>query len=167
MKDTTFNFSIGGSEDRGQSNLDFSIALLIYISFISATFFLGGSPLVDQSSAAVDLKTEAETALVQVEQEALMNDAGQYDEGEIESFTASGSVTTYADIPSDLNANVVFASTPRSINTDHQSSLLASDSDNKKRVGDEKPKVGVTQSTTTIYLDGRPVRVTVNVWRKQ
>jgi uncharacterized protein (UPF0333 family) len=147
---------------RGQTNLDFGIAVLIFVTFVTATFFAAGSPLVVQSDANVALQTPAETALVQVENNAFTDSYGRYDSESVDNLMNGGDLSDHTNISDDLNTSLAIKTT-----TPNNKPRIFNNEGTSMRVGGEPPSIGTYTASTTVMLDGRPVRLNLTVWRKQ
>lgn len=155
MKETQFK------QDRGQTNLDFATGFLIFIVFVTSTFFLGGSPLVDASGENVYLQSQSEQALVQILDNEISTETGEYTYTQLENIENEPLDEIHIDdgLNASLNLSVPDGSEPPAAfdNTTH----VISAGDSTSNV----PSAGIYTTNSTIRVDGRPVRVAVSVWR--
>jgi hypothetical protein len=147
-------------ESRGQSQIDFMIGVFIISVFVGATLFISGSPLVAGSGEDVDLQSEAERLLIQFEKNALTDESGAIDQTKIENTViATDDVDQYTTTKKDINRSVVLSTT----NSSNKPTVFDGRGE-EIVIGSEPRNIGVYTSSTTIYLDGVPVRVKMVVW---
>lgn len=148
-----------GSTSRAQTNLDFSIALLIIAGFLSTTVFFGGSFIYDISQNELDYTLEAQQSLDTLEQQLQSDDSNYIDQTEFRTLTQSGDLDSHLQLGDGLNGNLTFvpvnASDPPSTFSD--SSELYS--------GKEIPNTVTSSASTIIRIDNREVRVTLTLWK--
>jgi hypothetical protein len=137
------------------------IALLIFVTFITSTFFLSGSPIVDGSGENVGIQSDAEMVLVQMNKNGLTDRNGEYDPDKIESVIQSDSTDPYTSV------NTVNATMTLHTPTPSDKPAMFNGSGDTIVVGETPPSVGVTNTTTTILVDDRVVEVTISAWRNQ
>lgn len=136
--------------------------MLIFLTFVGGTFFVSGSPLVDQSSAEVDLKQEAEMALVEVEKNGLTDEYGEYDTAVIEETIESGfsdDITLSEDYEYSLQFNQTDSSPTPQIFLDN------GDEVDGITVGESPQETGSYTTMKVIDVDGVPVEVRLTVWK--
>lgn len=146
---------------RGQTNLDFSIGLIIFITFLSGTLFVGGSPLVDEDRGDVALNSNAELTLTQLEKNGLTDDSGEIDQAKIRNIIATDDIGPYINLSPNLNGSAVLRS-PSGV-----SNPAVFDGHGDEIVIDGPlPDAEHYTATTTIFIDGEAVRVEMVVWRE-
>lgn len=150
------------SDERAQTTLDFAIAMVIMIGFVSSTFLIGGSPIVNQDSGVASIQSEAERALVEIEANLLTDSKGVYTSNRLANVDSGlEDFRSNTDLPEeDYNvALVLIAITPN-----NKPNLFEGEGDTR-HYGKDIPNIGVENATKMSTLDGRPVRVKVAVWR--
>lgn len=150
---------IGQEQARGQTNLDFSIALLIIAGFLSTTIFFGGSFIYDLGQNDFDYNIEAQEALTTLEHQLQSEDYNYVDQSEFAMLVESEDVDDYLRLTEGFNGNLTFQAVdpenPPSAFTDH--SILYA--------GKDIPNTVTSSKSTIIRLDNREVRVTATIWR--
>jgi hypothetical protein len=148
------------TESRGQTTTDFFIASVLFVSFISATFFIPGSPLVANTGDTTTTQSAAERALVQAEHTLLTDTTGTYDQAAIKA-AQSTDPNQELTVESATVGIRITALTPEA-----KPSVFPADA-NTIQIGPSPPSVGVQNASTTATLDRRPIRVTTMVWREE
>lgn len=149
--------------DRGQTTLDFAIAMVIFITFLASTFFLTGSPLVVDSGAdTITLQSETEQALVEIQANALTNNAGEYTTNNIESAIATNNPQSHTSVREDVNMTVKLTATNPA-----DTPTVFNGRGDTIRIGPEPPEFATYNTSTTGELEGRPIRVEVITWRER
>jgi len=145
--------------DRAQTNLDFSIALLIIAGFLSTTVFCGGSFIYDIGQNELDYNTEAQESLNTLERQLQSENPRHINQSEVSTLVQSDDVNDYLRLEEGLNGNLTFEpvdiGNPPSAFSDSES----------LHAGKDIPNTVTSSATTTIRVDNREVRVTVTIWR--
>ena len=146
------------STNRAQTNLDFSIALLIIAGFLSTTVFFGGSFIYNINQNELDYSLEAQQSLDTLEQQLQSGDPNYIDQAEFRTLTQLSDIDSYLRLGEGLNGNLTFtpvdASDPPSVFQD-SSKLYA---------GKTIPNTVTSTASTIIRIDNREVRVTLSLW---
>lgn len=147
------------STNRAQTNLDFSIALLIIAGFLSTTVFFGGSFIYDINQNELDHSLEAQQSLDTLEQQLQSDDPNYIDQAEFRTLTQSSDVDSYLRLGEGLNGNLSFSPVDAS---DPPSAFQDS---SKLYAGKAIPNTVTSTASTIIRIDNREVRVTLSLWR--
>lgn len=148
------------TDGRGQTTPDYAIGFTIFIVFVITTFFIGSSPVVDGDNNDVYLQSETEQALVEIQTNALQNNAGEYTTEAINDFTTTSNPRTATTLSDEYNTSVTLTPT-----TPEEKPLVFHGNGDDIHIGDTPPDAATYTANTTINVDDRPVHVSVTVWR--
>ena len=144
---------------RAQTNLDFSIALLIIASFLGTTIFFGGSFIYDIGQNELDYSLQAQESLNTLEHQLQSGDSRYLDQSEFSALVESGDVDDYLALDEGFNGNLTF----EPVDTNNPPSAFATD--DTLYAGKDVPNTVTSSARTTLRVDNREVRVTLTLWR--
>jgi len=160
LRKTADNRSPMGLSERGQTNIDYIISLLILLVFISGTVFFTGSPLYTSQNSDLDYTVDAQRMLVDLEYNTLTGEDGDVSSSLINSFVASGNVSGDLRLEEGLNANVSF----EPVGSTDPASIFNNASD-VRSAGEPIPNTVTSSADNILMVDNREVKITLTIWR--
>lgn len=144
---------------RAQTNLDFSIALLIIAGFLSTTIFFGGSFIYHIGQNEFDYSLQAQESLNTLEQQLQSEDSRYLNQSEFSALVESNDVDDYLRLDEGFNGNLTFEPVDDS---NPPSAFVTNDT---LYAGKDIPNTVTSSAKTTLRIDNREVRVTLTLWR--
>jgi len=150
---------------RAQTNVDFVVALLILLTFLTGTLFTAGSPLLGGDRSQIDHRLDAQRILVEITGE-LTDDDGQLNEAETRAMITSGNLDPYLSTGPDVSGNLTLRP---AINWTSSRNTVPSlfEPSPERTVGEPVPKTATSTASTTVLLDNRGTRMELILWVDQ
>lgn len=151
----------GSQTARGQSNVDFVIALFILLVVCSAVVFAPGSPLLAVAQSGTDQQIDAQRTATELTTE-LGDMNGQLNSAAVEAIVdGSEPLDDYTSTADEIGVNITLYNPTLSGNSN--ASLLTDDG--VRHAGEPIPEGAASSAVKAVRIDNRPVMLEVSVWR--
>lgn len=161
---------------KAQTNIDFALALLILIGFLTSTILLSGSPIFGIERSDINYEIDAQKQLVDLEYEHLQPSDGTTTREQLVSIRDSDDLSAYIDLPENTQGNLTIKPANRSNEEvsderdyNHRKYLhgkMFDSNEDEWYVGDTVPNTVISSAATVIEVDTREIRIELRIWRQ-